>query len=110
MKRREQEREQDSEIETESMCMQESETDPKDLKNRERVCERESAHKGESGREQERNLWRFGSSFYIFSPPPGPVLCKSGQPGVLFVPPEVLTQVLGPSFVLFPRAFPFLVF
>ena len=41
---------------------------------------------------------------------PGPVLCKLGQPGVLFVLPEVLTPVLGPSFVLFSRAFPFLVF
>ena len=41
---------------------------------------------------------------------PGPVLCKWGQPGVLFVLPEVLTPVLGPSFVLFLRAFPFLVF
>ena len=41
---------------------------------------------------------------------PGPVLCKLGQPGVLFVFPEVLTPVLGPSFVLFSRAFPFLVF
>ena len=41
---------------------------------------------------------------------PGPVLCKLGQPGVLFVLPEVLTLVLGPSFVLFSRAFPFLVF
>ena len=27
---------------------------------------------------------------------PGPVLCKLGQPGVLFVLPEVLTPVLGP--------------
>ena len=41
---------------------------------------------------------------------PGPVLCKLGQPGVLLVLPEVLTPVLGPSFVLFSRAFPFLVF
>ena len=41
---------------------------------------------------------------------PGPVLCKLGQPGVLFVLPEVLTPVLGPSFILFSRAFPFLVF
>ena len=40
---------------------------------------------------------------------PGPVLCKLGQPGVLFVLPEVLTLVLGPSFVSFSRAFPFLV-
>ena len=36
---------------------------------------------------------------------PGPVLCKLAQPGVLFVLPEVLTQVLGPSFVLFSSAF-----
>ena len=41
---------------------------------------------------------------------PGPVLCKLGQPGVLYVLPEVLTPVLGPSFVLFSQAFPFLVF
>ena len=40
---------------------------------------------------------------------PGPVLCKLGQPGV-FVLPEVLTLVLGPSFVLFSGDFPFLVF
>ena len=40
---------------------------------------------------------------------PGPVLCKLGQPGMLVLP-EVLTPVLGPSFVLFLRAFPFLVF
>ena len=40
---------------------------------------------------------------------PGPVLCKLGQPEVLFVLPEVLTLVLGPSFVLFSQAFPFFV-
>ena len=39
---------------------------------------------------------------------PGPVLCRLGQPGVLLVFPEVLTLVLGPSFVSFPWAFPFL--
>ena len=39
-----------------------------------------------------------------------PVLCKLDQPGVLFVLPVVLTPVLGPSFVLFSRAFPFLAF
>ena len=50
----------------------------------------------------------FGSSFYM-SPTP-PALCKLGWLGVLFVLPEVLTQVLRPSFVLFSRAFPFLVF
>jgi len=41
---------------------------------------------------------------------PGPVLCKLGQPGVLFVLSEVLTLVLRPSFVLFSLAFPFFVF
>ena len=41
---------------------------------------------------------------------PGPALCKLGWPGVLFVPPEVLTLVLGPSFALFSWAFPFPVF
>ena len=40
---------------------------------------------------------------------PGPVLCKLGQPGVLFILPEVITLVLGPSFFPFSRAFPFLV-
>ena len=52
----------------------------------------------------------FGSSFYMFSPPPGPAVWKLGQPGVLFVLPEVPTLVLGPSFLLFSQAFPFLVF
>ena len=61
------------------------------------------------GRQRERP-WRFGSSFYMFFPPPGPALCKLGQPRVLFVLPEVLTQVLRPSFVLFLQAFPFLMF
>lgn len=46
----------------------------------------------------------------MFFPPPGPALCKLGKPGVPLVPPEVLTLVLGPSFVLFSWAFPFLVF
>ena len=42
----------------------------------------------------------FGSSFYMFFPPPGPDLCKLGQPGVLFVLLEVLTPVFGSSFDL----------
>ena len=41
---------------------------------------------------------------------PGPVLCKLGRSGVLFVLPEVVILVLGPSFVLFLQAFPFFVF
>ena len=47
---------------------------------------------------------------FMFLPPRGPALCKPGQPGVLFVLPEVRTQVPGPSFVLFMQAFPFLFF
>ena len=38
--------------------------------------------------------------FICFFPPPRPTLCKLGSPGVLFVLPEVLTLVLGPSFDL----------
>ena len=52
----------------------------------------------------------FGSSFYIFSPPPEPAVCKLGYPGGLFGLPEVLNLVLRPSFVLFLWAFPFFVF
>ena len=52
----------------------------------------------------------FRSSFYVFSPPPGPALCKRGKSEVQFVLPEVLTSVLRPLFVLFFQAFPFLVF
>ena len=47
---------------------------------------------------------------YIFPSFPEPALFKLGQPGGLFVLPESLTLVLGPSFVLFPRDFPFFVF
>ena len=62
-------------------------------------------------RREESQPRPFGYSFYMFSLlPPGPALCKLGQPGVLFVLTEVLTLVLGPSFVLFSWAFPFLVF
>ena len=57
--------------------------------------------------EREREL-ALAPLFICFSLP-GPVLCKLGQPGV-FVLPEVLTPVLGPSFVLFSRAFLFLIF
>ena len=50
------------------------------------------------------------ASLFICLSLPGPVLCKLGQPGVLFVLSEVLTLALGPSFVLFSLAFPFFVF
>ena len=61
-----------------------------------------------STRVRERERASFGSSLYMFFP--GPVLCKLGQSGVLFVLPEVLTPVLRPSCVLFSRAFLFLIF
>ena len=57
-------------------------------------------------RERERAL----APLFICLSLPGPVLCKLGQPGVFFVLPEVLTPLVGPSFVLFSRAFPVLVF
>ena len=72
--------------------------DPKGAKRRER----------EKIREKKREPRPFGSCFYVFSPPPGPALCKLGWPRVLFALPEVLTPVLGTSFVLFSWAFPFL--
>ena len=56
--------------------------------------ERERMHAGERGRK------RFGSCSYMVFPPPGPALCRLGQPGALFVLPGVFTLVLGPSFHL----------
>ena len=55
------------------------------------------------GREREK---RALAPLLICFSVPGPVLCQLGQPGVLFVLPEALTPVLGPSFVRFSRAFP----
>ena len=56
--------------------------------------------------------WPFGFSLYIyiFCLYLGLPYCKLGQPGVLFVQPEVLIPILRSSFVLFSRAFPFLIF
>ena len=65
---------------------------------------------GERERERERERELALAPLFICFSLPGPVLCKLGQPGMLLVLPEVLTPVLGPSFVLFLRAFPFLVF
>ena len=73
---------------------------------RERERERKSARTWE--RERDRKC--FGSSFYKYFLPPGLPCANWPQPGVLFVLPEVFTLVLGPSFVLFLRAFPLLVF
>ena len=84
--------------------------------------ERERERKRERERERERACtWerdskrkRFGSSFYIFFPPPGPALCKLGltrsavcSTWSLYSGPQTF---LWPSFVLFSLAFPFLVF
>ena len=74
-----------------------------------RVREKVHACGGVRGRAVERPLALWLLFLYVFSPP-GPALCKLGWPGMLFVLPEVLTLVLGPSFVLFSQAFPFLVF
>ena len=61
------------------------------------------------GEERERERVRALAPLFICLSLPGPVLWKLGQPG-LFVLPEVLTPVLGPSFVLFSWAFLFLIF
>ena len=71
------------------------------------IQRREEKSSPSRGREREKRA--LAHLFICFSVP-GPVLCKLGQPGVLFVLPEVLTPVLGPSFVLFSQAFPFQVF
>ena len=71
---------------------------------RERVCT--------WGRERERK--RFGSSFYMFFPPPGPAPCKLGLARSAVCPTWGLHSgpqtFFWPSFVLFARASPFLVF
>ena len=60
---------------------------------------------------EERPLAQFWLLFlHAFFSSPGPALYKLGQPGVPFVLPEVLTPVLGPSFVLLLWAFLFLIF
>ena len=49
--------------------------------------------------------------FFLFIPThPEPALCKWGEPGGLFASPEVLTLVLGASFVIFLWAFSFFFF
>ena len=73
-----------------------------------RACRPKDAKRRAPQRAGEREL-ALAPLFLCFSLP-GPVLCKLGQPGVLFVSPEVLTPILGPSFVLFSQAFPFQVF
>ena len=45
---------------------------------------------------------------HVLCPPSEPALCKLGYPGGLFVLPEVLTPVLGPSFVLVTQALYFI--
>ena len=74
---------------------------------RERERERERAHA--RGRERERES-ALAPPFICFFLHLGLPYANWAQPGELFVLPEVLTPVLGPSFVLFSRAFPLLVF
>ena len=73
-----------------------------------------SRHEGmltQKTQREERPLAQFWLLFlYVFPPPPGSALCNLGQPGGLFVLPEVLIPVLRPPFVLFSWAFPSLVF
>ena len=57
--------------------------------------------------------WRrkhFGSSFCMFVPLPGPALCKLGLARRAVCSTRGLHSGLGPSFALFSRDFPFLVF
>ena len=83
---------------------------------RERVRERKSTHavgkgrerKSVGTRERERAREHLAPPFICFLPP-GPALCKLGSARSAVLP-EVLTQVLRPSFVLFSQAFPSLVF
>ena len=70
---------------------------------REKERQRVQSHPGEGP----PALWLL---FLCFIPPPAPALCKLGQPGMLFVLPEVLNLAFGPSFILFLEAFSFLVF
>ena len=77
-----------------------------------RACRPKDAKRRAPQRAGERERETPGplAPFYMSFPLRGPGLCKLGQAGVLFVLPEVLTPVLGPSFVLFSWAFPSLVF
>ena len=78
---------------------------------KENTCPRHEGMLTQKTKREERpptQLWLL--FLYVFSPLPGPALCKLGQPGVLSVLLEVLTPFLRPSFVLFSWAYPFLVF
>ena len=62
-------------------------------------------------RREEKSRAQFWLLFlYVFSPYPEPALCKLGYSEELLVLPQVLTQVLGPPFVLSSWALPFFVF
>ena len=68
--------------------------------------ERENKHVHAGERERPPGLWLFFLYVvFFFFPPPGSAPCRLDSDL-----PEVLTPVLGPSFVLFPWAFPFLVY
>ena len=67
--------------------------------------ERETGREHACERERPLALWLL--FLHVFSPPPEAAVCKLGQPGGLFVLPEVLTLV--PLFY-FHRLFPSLSF
>ena len=71
---------------------------------RERERERERPHMGE--KERASTLAPFLCFFLHLGLP----YANWASPGVLFLLPEVFTPVLGPSFVSFSQALPFLVF
>ena len=50
----------------------------KRVEEREGERERERERKSARTRERKRERARFGSSFYMLLPPPGPALCKLG--------------------------------
>ena len=75
-------------------------------KTRREEREREREREMECVRAWERETPGPLDPFLSAFPPPGPALWKLGYPGVLFILPEVLTLVLGPSFVVFRGLFP----
>ena len=88
----------------EGLSTQKTQREDRENERERKKKEREHMHK----RERPPAFWLL--FLYVFFHPSGPALCKLGQPGVLLVLLEVLTLILRPSFVLFSRAFPFLVF
>ena len=77
---------------------------------REEKRDRRSTHVRSVGRCVKETPHPLAPLFICFFLPPRPALCKLGRPGVLFVLPEVLTLVLGPSLFSFRGLYPSLSF